>query len=62
VQGKLARLVYNSASSQYVSVTAGGGSFSHAQLANLIAAGDTLTVTGIPRGSAGIYASPSRPL
>jgi YVTN family beta-propeller protein len=60
VKGAVDGLVYNPTKAQYVSVTAGLGPFTHAQLVSLIQDGDTLTVMGVPHGSSGLYAAARR--
>jgi hypothetical protein len=51
IQGKVTALLYQPASGNYVTSTAGVGPFTHAQLNTLIQNGDTLTIMGVPFGS-----------
>jgi hypothetical protein len=60
VHGVIDGLIYNPSTAQYDSVATGIGPFTHAQMVSLIQAGDTLTVMGVPHGSAGLYADARR--
>jgi len=55
-QGKLTGLIYLPAISEYVSTVKGLGPYTHANIVSMVQAGDTLTVMGVPHGSAELYA------